>query len=325
MRILVTGAAGFIGFSVCNKFLDLNHEVVGIDNLNNYYKRKYKLARISYLKKKKKKFIFEKLDCSNSNLFKRLRKYKKFHLVIHLAAEVGVRYSYYFPEKYYNSNVKGFFNILEFIRLNNIKKFIFASSSSVYGESKNKFFSEKNHTSKPMSFYAATKKVDEVMAHSHSACYKIASIGLRFFNVYGPWGRPDMAIYKFVNWLNKKKKIEVYGSGKQLRDFTYIDDAVSLIFKCIKRLNKIRKKRVPFEIFNTGRGQSINVLNLVELISRNLKKKSLLKKLPKQKGDLPYTRSSNKKIKKILKFKSQTNLENGIRLFIDWQKKNIKN
>ncbi len=314
MKYLITGCAGFIGFSVALKLLKNRNEVIGIDNINSYYSKSLKLKRLKVLNKKKK-FKFYKIDCSNKKILS-VFKNKKIDVVIHLAAEVGVRNSLKYPKRYYDNNIKSFFNILELTKLYKAK-LIFASSSSVYGKSKNNFFSEDDDTSHPLSFYAATKKCNEIMAHAYSATYNLNMVGVRFFNVYGPWGRPDMSIYKFTSALHQKKTIFIYGDGKQIRDFTYIDDAVNLIEKIIQK--KINKKN-NFNIYNTGKGECISLNNLVNLVSKinNLKPKII--KIEKQIGDLPFTNSSNKKVFKELKYIPKVDLNTGIKNFVRWYK-----
>lgn len=312
MRYLITGCAGFIGFSIAKKLLGKHNVVIGIDNINSYYSKSLKLNRLKELKKKKLKFY--KIDCSNKNLISKFEKLK-IDVVIHLAAEVGVRNSISHPKKYFNNNIKSFFNILELTKLLRAK-LIFASSSSVYGKNKNKFFNEDDDTSHPLSFYAATKKCNEIMAHAYAATYNLTIVGIRFFNVYGPWGRPDMSIYKFTNALHKKKTIFIYGDGKQIRDFTYIDDAVDLILKIIKKKNN----KINFEIYNTGKGKCISLNNLVTLVSKINNIKPKIKKINKQIGDLPFTNSSNKKVFKDLKYKPKIDLDTGIENFVKWYK-----
>lgn len=313
MSILITGSAGFIGFSIASDLLKHNKRVIGIDNLNNYYSKKLKNKRINYLKKSKK-FKFIKLDCS-SNKFKNYFLKKKISLIIHLAAEVGVRNSFYNPYIYYQNNLRSFFNVLEICRKNN-SNLIFASSSSVYGSSDKSFFKESDNTSSPLSFYAATKKCNELMAYSYTKNYNFSSIGIRFFNVYGPWGRPDMSIYKFTDLMIKNKKIPLYGSGKQLRDFTYIDDVVNLTNILIKKLNI--KKKGYYDIFNSGKGNSINILNLLNILSNKLNIKPKIQKKEKQRGDVFFTNSSSIKIREKLNYVPKIKLKKGIDSFLKW-------
>lgn len=318
MKILITGCAGFIGFSIARDLLKKNHKlkIFGVDNLNNYYSTNLKKKRLLELKKNKN-FYFLKKDCSEKNFINFFSNVKKISLVIHLAAEVGVRNSYLKPEIYYKNNLQSFFNILEICK-NKKANLIFASSSSVYGSSKKYIFKENHNTSKPISFYAATKKCNEVMAYAYSKNYKFSAVGIRFFNVYGPWGRPDMSIYKFTNLILNKKKIPIYGTGKQERDFTYIDDVVELINKIIRSFTL--KKNSYFDIFNSGKGKSINILKLLKLISVKLNTKARIQKKKKQMGDVSYTNSSSFKIKRLLKHQPKISLNNGVEMFLKWYK-----
>tara|TARA_Y100000768_G_C23983951_1_gene687605 strand:- start:2566 stop:3534 length:969 start_codon:yes stop_codon:yes gene_type:complete len=313
MKVLITGVAGFIGFSVAKDLLKKNFNVIGVDNLNNYYSQNLKNERVKYLKKYKN-FLFLKKNCSDNNFINLILKNKKISLVIHLAAEVGVRNSFSNPHTYYKNNIEAFFNILEICKMTK-SNLIFASSSSVYGESKKKYFQEIDETSKPISFYAATKKSNEVMAYAYAKNYNISAIGIRFFNVYGPWGRPDMSIYKFTNLILSNKKITLFGSGKQVRDFTYIDDVVDLVNAIIK---KYKNKKNFFTVFNSGKGQCINILNLIKLISKKLEKKAQIQKKDKHLGDVSFTNSSSKKLNKILKINPKIDLNIGIDKFLKW-------
>ncbi len=313
MRILITGVAGFIGFSVAKNLLNKNFKVIGVDNLNNYYSTNLKKERIKTLKKFKN-FIFFKKNCTDFNFLNNKLKNIKISLVIHLAAEVGVRNSYSKPNLYFNNNIKAFFNILEICRIKK-SNLIFASSSSVYGESKKKYFEEIDETSRPISFYAATKKSNEVMAYAYAKNYHISIVGIRFFNVYGPWGRPDMSIYKFTSLMLKNKKIPLYGSGKQIRDFTYIEDVIDLVNAIIK---KYKNKKNSFALFNSGKGQCITIQNLIKLLSQKLKIKAKIEKKTRQIGDVSFTNSSSKKINKILKVKPKISLSLGIDHFLEW-------
>ncbi len=314
MRILITGVAGFIGFSIAKKLLGKKHDVIGIDNINNYYSTKLKIKRLNHLKKFRN-FKFLKIDCSSKKFTNFFLNDKPVFLIIHLAAEVGVRNSYSLPEIYYKNNIKAFFNILEICRKKN-SNLIFASSSSVYGSSNKKYFKENDNTSLPISFYAATKKSNEVMAYAYAKNYNFSAIGIRFFNVYGPWGRPDMSIYKFTSQISRKHPITIYGDGKQIRDFTYIDDAVDLIEKIIKKFNL--KNKFYFNIFNSGKGECIKLNDLVTTLSKKLKKNPKILKKEKQLGDVHFTNSSSDKINKLLNFKPKVNLSTGIDKFLKW-------
>ena len=241
MTILVTGAAGFIGYHLIGKALNKNKEVIGIDNINSYYDINLKKDRINNLKKNKK-FSFYKVDLSNYKKLNNIVKKNKIKIIIHLAAQAGVRYSIKNTRTYFKSNLEGFFNILEVSRHNKIKHLIYASTSSVYGDSKKFPLNENDRTDQPLSFYAATKKSNEVMAHSYSYIYKLPCTGVRFFTVYGPFGRPDMALFKFTKNIINNHPIELFNNGYHLRDFTYVDDVVDGIYSLI---NKQSKKNYP--------------------------------------------------------------------------------
>ena len=316
MSILVTGAAGFIGFHLIKKILNKNKKVFGIDNINNYYDTNLKKDRINNLKKNKK-FYFYKVDLSNYEKLNDIIKKNKINIIIHLAAQAGVRYSIKNPRTYFKSNLEGFFNILEISRDNKIKHLIYASTSSVYGDSKKFPLNENDRTDEPLSFYAATKKSNEVMAHSYSYIYKLPCTGVRFFTVYGPFGRPDMALFKFTKNIINNHPIELYNSGNHLRDFTYVDDIVDGIYSLI---NKQSKKTIPYQIFNIGNGTPKKLLDYLKYIEKNLKKISKTKKLPLQVGDIVKTHSNINKLKKYTGYKPKTNIKIGIQKFIEWYK-----
>ena len=316
MTILITGSAGFIGYHVTKKILNKNIKVIGIDNIDNYYDINLKKNRIKDLKKYKK-FFFYKLDLLNYKKLDNIVKNKKIKIIIHLAAQAGVRYSIKNPRIYFKSNLEGFFNILEISRHNNIKHLIYASTSSVYGDSKKFPLSEINRTDQPLSFYAATKKSNEVMAHSYSYIYKLPCTGVRFFTVYGPFGRPDMALFKFTKNILNNHPIELYNNGNHFRDFTYVDDIVDGIYSLIK---KESKKSIPYEIFNIGNGTPKKLLDYLKHIEKNLNKISKTKKLPLQTGDIVKTHSNINKLKKYTGYKPKTNIKIGISRFIEWYK-----
>ena len=316
MTILITGSAGFIGYHVSKKILDKNIRVIGIDNINNYYDINLKKNRIKDLKKNKK-FSFYKVDLSNYKKLDNIVKNKKIKIIIHLAAQAGVRYSIANPRTYFKSNLEGFFNILEISRHNNIKHLIYASTSSVYGDSKKFPLSEKNRTDQPLSFYAATKKSNEVMAHSYSYIYKLSCTGVRFFTVYGPFGRPDMALFKFTKHILNNQPIDLYNKGNHFRDFTYVDDIVDGIYSLIKKQSK---KSIPYEIFNIGNGTPKKLLDYLKHIEKNLNKISKINKLPLQVGDIVKTHSNINKLKKYTGYKPKTNIKIGISRFIEWYK-----
>ena len=316
MKILVTGAAGFIGYHLIKKILNKNKKVIGIDNINSYYDTNLKKNRINNLKKYKK-FSFYKIDLSNYKKLNDIVKKNKINIIIHLAAQAGVRYSIKYPRTYFKSNLEGFFNILEISKDNKVKHLIYASTSSVYGDSKKFPLNENDRTDQPLSFYAATKKSNEVMAHSYSHIYKLPCTGVRFFTVYGPFGRPDMALFKFTKNIINNHSIELFNNGKHLRDFTYVDDIVDGIYSLI---NKQSKKTIPYEIFNIGNGTPKKLLDYLKYIEKNLKKKSKTKRLPLQVGDVVKTHSNINKLKKYTGYKPKTNIKIGIEKFIEWYK-----
>lgn len=322
MKIIVTGAAGFIGMQSCLKFLKSNYSVLGVDNLNSYYDKNLKYKRLNLLKKDKK-FKFKKIDIVD---FKKLSEtFKKFKpdFVLHLAAQAGVRHSILNPEDYTKSNLVGFANILECSKNFKIRHLIFASSSSVYGDSTEYPLKENQKLSSPISYYAATKLSNELMACSYSHIHNLPSTGLRFFTVYGPWGRPDMALFLFTDAIKKNKQIKLFNSGDMIRDFTYIDDITSSIFKLIKKIPKKsnfkKKKKPPFRVLNIGSNNPINIRSYIKIIEKNLGKKGKTINYPMQKGDVRYTHADLKNLKKVINSKkASTKLETGIKKFIEW-------
>ena len=320
MKILITGAAGFIGFHLSKKILKERFQVIGIDNLNNYYDVNLKKNRVIQLKKYKN-FQFYKLDLNQKLKINNIIKKNKIKYIVHLAAQAGVRYSIMKPEAYFKSNLEGFFNILELSRENKIKHLIFASTSSVYGNNKKFPLKEVMNTDKPLSFYAATKKSNEVMAYSYSHIYEIPSTALRFFTVYGPFGRPDMSLFKFAKKILKSEEVPLFNYGDHIRDFTYIEDAVEGIFLI---LNKPSKDKIPYNCFNIGNGIPNKLKNFLKLIEKNLEKKAKIKNLPLQLGDVKKTHSDISLLKKFSKYQPKTNIKKGIREFIDWYKKHYK-
>ena len=324
MNILVTGAAGFIGFHVSNKLIKNGYNVIGIDNINNYYDIKIKKDRLKILKqisKNKDNFIFYKKDIVSYNSLKSVFNKNKIHYVIHLAAQAGVRYSITHPKKYVDSNLVGFFNIIDLSRKYKIKHFLFASTSSVYGSNTNFPLKESLSTDEPLSFYAATKKSNEVMAHSYSNIFQLPCTALRFFTVYGPYGRPDMSLFKFTKSIVEGKEIELFNKGNHYRDFTYVDDVVLSVIKLIK--NKSSKK-IPFEIFNIGNSRPHYLIEFLGLIEKNLSKKSKIRLKELQKGDVHKTHADINKLVRKIKFRPRTTIHQGINLFIKWYKEYFK-
>ena len=294
MKILVTGCAGFIGYHLCNKLLsNRKFTIYGIDNLNNYYDVSLKKNRLKNLQKLSIRFKFYKIDiCNNNLLYKNFLK-NKYDCVIHLAAQAGVRYSIKKPDVYLNSNVFGFFNILECCKKNKTKHLLFASTSSVYGSNKNFPLKEKSNTDQPLSFYAATKKCNEIMAHSYSNIYRLPCTGLRFFTVYGPLGRPDMVLFKFTKAILENKKINLFNYGNHIRDFSYIDDVVNSIEKLIK---KPPKSKIPYEIYNIGNNNPQHLKKFLKILEKKLTIKAKVKFQPLQLGDIHKTYASMHKL-----------------------------
>ena len=310
---LITGSAGFIGFHLSKKLLSEGFNVLGVDNLNNYYDQKIKQDRNNILKKYKN-YRFNKIDIKDYKKLDRIFKKNSIHSVVNLAAQAGVRYSLKNPRSYIENNINGFFNILELSKKYRVKKFIYASTSSIYGLQKKFPLKENFNTDNPIQLYAATKKSNELMATSYSHLYKMDTIGLRFFTVYGPWGRPDMALFKFTKNIIKGKPIEVFNKGKHERDFTYVDDIVNGIFNIINN----KKSRFGAKIFNIGNGKKIKLLKYIQLIEKNLDRKSKKKFLPLQKGDVIKTLSDTKLIKKHYNYQPKTNVSYGVKKFIEW-------
>jgi UDP-glucuronate 4-epimerase len=331
MRVLVTGYAGFIGFHICKKLIKEKHHIIGIDNFNKYYDPRLKKSRHSklikfYCETKKKEYkditsyveflnngnALVKEDIKDYKILKQLVENYKPDRVLHLAAQAGVRYSLEAPFVYSESNLTGFMNILEICRNYNLP-LVYASSSSVYGEKKEEKFKETLNTDEPVSLYAATKKANEVMAYSYSKLYDIPMTGLRFFTVYGPYGRPDMAIFKFTEKILKGETIDVYNSGNMFRDFTYIDDIVEGTYSALKKVKN-------HKIYNLGFGNTRKLIDFVKIIESNCGKKAKINFLPVQGGDVLKTSADISKAKKDLNFNPKTPLEEGVKNFVDWYK-----
>ena len=330
MKILITGSAGFIGFHLCNFLLKKNFKVFGLDNLNHYYDIKLKKKRLGILKKSKN-FKFFKIDLSNKIALNRAFKKIKIDYVVNLAAQAGVRYSISNQDAHLKSNLIGFCNLLNLIKEKKIKHFLFASTSSVYGVDDSKAFKEDYPAVFPIQFYAATKRSNELIAHSYSYIYKIPSTALRFFTVYGPWGRPDMALFKFTKNILNNKKIEVFNHGNHLRDFTYVDDVVKSVYLTIKKIpqkkNKAsisNSKNAPFTILNIGGGKKVKLMDFIKEIEKNLSIKAKIKFLPLQQGDVLQTSCDTRKIKKYINFVPKTSHKTGIKKFVDWYRSYYK-
>jgi UDP-glucuronate 4-epimerase len=314
MKILVTGAAGFIGFHLCKKLIEKKKHVIGVDNLNNYYSIKLKKDRIKFLKnsKFKKYFKFKKLDIKKSKQLNDFCIRNNIDTIIHLAAQAGIRYSLKNPRNYLENNVGGLFNLMEFARKNKIKKFIFASSSSIYGTNTKAPFKENFDTSSPLQFYGATKKAGEVFLKTYNHLYNFPIVCLRFFTVYGPWGRPDMAIYSFTKNILSNKNINIFNKGKLIRDFTYIDDIVDGIIKSLTNKNK------DFKIYNLGNQKPIKLMYLIKLLEIYLKKKAKIVFSNYKKTEMAKTNSSNKKALIELNYRPKIRIEKGLKKFTEW-------
>ncbi len=325
-KVIVTGAAGFIGSSLVKKLLNDNFNVLGIDNLNEYYDINLKLERLKNIEsydRSKLLWKFHKISLSNLKDLDFIFNEFRPDIVVNLAAQAGVRYSISNPRSYIDSNLIGFYNILELCRKFEIRNFIYASSSSVYGVSDKEKFYEDDSINKPISLYAATKGSNELMAYSYSSLYKIPSIGLRLFTVYGPWGRPDMAPMIFANAILSGEKINVFNNGNMERDFTYIDDVTEIIKRCCLKssselVSKSTLNEVPHNIFNIGNSNPVNLMEFIKILESILGKKAFLEFQPLQKGDVIRTFADNQKIVDWIDFYPNTNIEKGIKKFADW-------
>lgn len=307
--ILITGVAGFIGFHTAKKLLNENYKVVGIDNLNDYYDPIIKKKRLALLKHKN--FIFHKLDFTNFKKINTVLTGYSFSKIIHLGAQAGVRYSIENPFAYEQTNFLGTLNLLEFAKSKKIDQFILASTSSVYGKNEKQPFEESDVTDSAISTYAATKKACEVLAHTYSHLFGINVTVLRFFTVYGPWGRPDMALFKFTKNILLSKQIDVYNNGDMQRSFTYVDDIVSGIFGAVKNVER-------YQIYNLGGSETVKLMDFIGLIEKYLNKKAKIKFLKMQAGDVKETVASTKKADAYLHYKANTNIEMGVQNFVEW-------
>ena len=310
---LITGVAGFIGMHFAKKMLDKGYKVLGVDNLNDYYDTKLKKNRVLILKKYKN-FKFLKSDLKSLNTYRQINKSKITHIV-HLAGQAGVRYSIKNPGAYVNDNIMAYVNLLEAFKYSKkLKCIVYASSSSVYGKSKEHF--SKNYLLQPISMYAATKMSMELISNVYLDLYKMKSIGIRFFTVYGPYGRPDMAYYKFCNQIKKNKTIKVFNMGKHKRSFTYIDDAVNNLYLILKNSKKINTMKTP--VLNIGNPKTITLTKFINILEKNLSKKSKKKFLKRQPGDVLETKAIINFERKRLKLLFETELREGINRFVDW-------
>ena len=314
-NILVTGCAGFVGFHLTKRLSENNYNIIGIDNLNDYYDVAIKESRLDILSNNNQ-FVFYKVDLCNTSELSKIFKNNKIDFIIHLAAQAGVRYSLENPSAYIDSNIIGFMNILGECKKYNLN-IIYASSSSVYGDSKQFPLSEEEICKKPLSLYGASKLFNELTAYSYSHLYNISSIGLRFFTVYGPWGRPDMALFKFTKNIIENKKIDVYNKGNHSRSFTYIDDIVDAIESLLEHY--ISKNNF-YDVLNIGGEKSINLMDFIKTIENKLGLKAKINFMPKQLGDVEKTESDCSKITSLVNYKPKVSIEDGISNFIDWYK-----
>jgi UDP-glucuronate 4-epimerase len=327
MKIFITGSSGFIGFHLSKKLLDKGHSVHGFDSMNNYYDVRLKKNRYQILKKHKK-FSFTKNMLENKKILGNSILNFKPEIIIHLAAQAGVRYSIEKPRVYLDSNITGTYNIIELAKKVKVKHLLIASSSSVYGANKELPFKEIDKTETQLSIYSATKKSTESIAHSYSNIWKIPITMMRIFTVYGPWGRPDMALFKFTKGIIGKKKIDIYNKGKMYRDFTYIDDIVdginALINKApnLKQLGKIKNDSLssvaPFRILNIGNAQKVYLLDFISALEKELGIKAIRNYMPMQKGDVKMTLSDTTLLKKLTGYAPKTNYKDGIKKFVEW-------
>lgn len=326
--IIVTGSAGFIGYHVAKRFLNAGFHVIGIDNLNEYYDVNLKKARLSLLRDYRA-FHFERIDISDRTRMHLFFQNAGPWVVIHLAAQAGVRYSLINPHAYGESNLTGFLNILEGCRASRCPHLIFASSSSVYGANTRMPFAVHHNVDHPISLYAATKKANELMAHTYASLYKIPCTGLRFFTVYGPWGRPDMALFLFTKAILEDRPIDVYNGGKMKRDFTYIDDVVEGVFRLAQKIPEPNPEWngdspdpassfAPYRIYNIGNNKPVELMEFIRILEKKLGKRAKLNLLPLQPGDVPATYADIEELTRDVGFAPATPLEEGISRFLEW-------
>ena len=329
-HIMITGVAGFIGSGLALRLLERGDAVYGIDNMNDYYDVSLKEARLARIKDYER-FTFAKIDISDRPAMERLFQENKFDAVMNLAAQAGVRYSIENPGAYVDSNLVGFGNILEGCRHSGVGHLVFASSSSVYGANTKLPFSEQDNVDHPVSLYAASKKANELMAHSYAHLYNLPCTGLRFFTVYGPWGRPDMALFKFTKGIVEGQPIPVFNKGNMVRDFTYIDDIVEGVIRAIDNVAKpdpmwngekpnCATSYAPYKIYNIGNNQPVELMKYITTLENCLGKKAELNLLPMQDGDVPATYADTDALAADVGFKPATSIESGIARFVDWYK-----
>lgn len=345
MKILITGTAGFIGFHLAKNLIERGDEVIGLDNINEYYDVNLKYGRlretgiasenIDYNKpivsRKYNNYRFIKLNLEDKENIENLFKKEKFDKICHLAAQAGVRYSLTNPQAYIDSNIQGFFNILECARHNNIQHLVYASSSSVYGINTKMPFSIRDNVDHPISLYAATKKANELMAHTYSHLFNIPTVGLRFFTVYGPWGRPDMAYFLFTKKILENKPIDIFNNGNMERDFTYIDDIIEGVMRVIESPIKVKESDkqnpakpssiyAPYKLYNIGNSSPVKLTYFIECLEKELGIKAKKNYLPIQPGDVPATYADVSDLEKDYGYKPDTSIEKGIKQFVEWYK-----
>jgi UDP-glucuronate 4-epimerase len=328
MKILVTGAAGFIGMHVAKRLLERGDEIIGIDNINDYYDPKLKLARLEQLKPFEK-FTFIKMDIADRAAMEHLFARENFQRVVHLAAQAGVRYSIQNPHTYIESNILGFLHVLEGCRHHKVEHLVYASSSSVYGLNTKMPYSVSDNVDHPVSLYAATKKSNELMAHTYSHLYNLPSTGLRFFTVYGPWGRPDMAVYIFTKAILEGRPIDVYNNGNMERDFTYIDDVVEGVVRVMDKIAEPDphwpgkhadpgSSPAPYKIYNIGNHSAVKLMTMIETLESALGKRAIKNFLPMQAGDVAATFADVQDLASAVGFSPMTPLPSGIAHFVEW-------
>ena len=330
MKVLVTGAAGFIGYHVAERLLARGDEVVGVDNVNDYYDPRLKEARLERLRKGAG-FRFERLDIADAEGMRRLFAELKPGRVVNLAAQAGVRYSLINPQAYIDANVQGFLNVLEGSRHNGVEHVVFASSSSVYGANTTQPFSEHHNVDHPVSLYAATKKANELMAHTYAALFQLPCTGLRFFTVYGPWGRPDMALFRFTRGILEDQPIDVYNYGRMIRDFTYIDDIVEGVVRVVDDVAQPdpawsgaepdpARSFAPYRVFNIGNNQPVPLLDFIGALEEALGRKAKMNLMPIQPGDVVSTMADVSELEAAVGFRPRTSIREGIGRFVNWYK-----
>jgi UDP-glucuronate 4-epimerase len=317
LKLLVTGAAGFIGMHSCARLLERGHEVFGIDNLNAYYDPALKRARLKQLESSPG-FAFERLDITDEPAMRAVFQTRRFDAVLHLAAQAGVRYSLENPMAYVSSNVAGFLNILEGCRKAGIAHLCYASSSSVYGANTELPFREEHRVDSPVSLYAASKRANELMAYSYSGLYGMACTGLRFFTVYGPWGRPDMALFIFTRAILEGKPIRVFNGGEMLRDFTYVDDIVHAVVAILERPHPGPMDGSNSRLFNIGHGSPVKLMDFVRAVETALGRKAKIELAPMQQGDVRATYASTEKLQAEISYAPATDIETGVARFVTW-------